>query len=289
MRKENFDGKKPKFIKHIHVIGEAGVVKTRTKTTPKTPDRGVICALVGYANDHEGACYQMYNPESNVLYESRDIVWLKRLYFPNTLPALDRQIEEIDSTEVRESISTELPVVAGENERTVVEDSVDNEIEEESESDGDEEDEVPDLITHTDEAKNANEEVPWREVPRSRYGRTIVPPASRTDLISATRHLNNVMYGAINGELENTMLLPAEEKFYLELRSLNELSLYGNEVIYEEEAEAQHVSMVGAATVGGFKHTSELKKPFEKKFVEENKKELSLFKKEIKDTKEFKV
>ena len=67
-------------------------------------------------------------------------MWLKRLYFPNTMPALDRQIEETDSTEVRESISTELPVVARENERTVVEDSVDNEIEEESESDGDEED-----------------------------------------------------------------------------------------------------------------------------------------------------
>ena len=103
MRKEHFDGKKPKFIKYMHVIGEAGVVKTKTKTTPETADRGVTCALVGYANDHEGACYQMYNPEINVLYESRVIVWLKRLYFPNALAALDRQIEETDSTKVRES------------------------------------------------------------------------------------------------------------------------------------------------------------------------------------------
>ena len=47
MRKVHFDGNKPKCIEHMHVIGEAGVVKTRTKTTPKISDRGITCMFVG--------------------------------------------------------------------------------------------------------------------------------------------------------------------------------------------------------------------------------------------------
>ena len=54
--------KKPKFVKHLHTIGEAGTVKIMNDTTPKHQDRGVHCIFVAYAENHPEGCYQMYDP-----------------------------------------------------------------------------------------------------------------------------------------------------------------------------------------------------------------------------------
>jgi hypothetical protein len=56
-RYKHFCGKNPKFAHHLCTWGEAGTVKTKTKTTPKLADRGVQCMFIGYAKDHEGECY----------------------------------------------------------------------------------------------------------------------------------------------------------------------------------------------------------------------------------------
>ena len=64
-RYEHWAGKNPKFAKHLRVWGEAGTVKTKTRTTPKLEDHGVQCMFVGYATDHDGDCYHMWDPKTN--------------------------------------------------------------------------------------------------------------------------------------------------------------------------------------------------------------------------------
>ena len=88
----------------------------------------VTCMFIWYKNDHKRACHQMYNPETKILYETKDDAWLKQLYFLNKLLAGDSQIIEATSTEIRESNINELLVVAGENRCTVLKDSANGKV-----------------------------------------------------------------------------------------------------------------------------------------------------------------
>ena len=80
-RYEHIWGKVPTFAKHLRVWGEAGTVEIKTKTSPKLMDKGVHCFFVGYARDHPGDCYRMFDPKTGRVRESRDVTWLKRLYY----------------------------------------------------------------------------------------------------------------------------------------------------------------------------------------------------------------
>ena len=80
-RVEHWCGKIPAFAKHLRIWGEAGTVKTKTKTTPKLKDRGITCMFVGYAGQHAGDCYEMLNWETKRIIETRDVTWLNRMYF----------------------------------------------------------------------------------------------------------------------------------------------------------------------------------------------------------------
>ena len=79
-------GSNPKFAKHLRVWGEAGTVKVRTKVWPKLKDRGIPCMFVGYALGHPGDCYRMFNPKTNGIHETRDIIWLKRMFYQVPVP-----------------------------------------------------------------------------------------------------------------------------------------------------------------------------------------------------------
>ena len=80
-RAEHWCGEVPKFAKHLRTWGEAGVVTIKTKRTTKVDDRGKTCMMVGYAKEHDGNVYKMWHMESGTVYESRDVVWLKRMFF----------------------------------------------------------------------------------------------------------------------------------------------------------------------------------------------------------------
>jgi hypothetical protein len=84
-RYEHWCGKIPEFAKHLRVWGEAGTVKIKTKTTPKLADRGVQCMMVGYALDHPGDCYRMWDPKTARVHETRDVVWLKRMFYEKAI------------------------------------------------------------------------------------------------------------------------------------------------------------------------------------------------------------
>ena len=73
--------KKPKFVKYLRTIGEAGTVKITCDTTPKLQDRGIHCIFVGYALNHPEGCYRMYDPATHRVRQSRDVVWLHRMFY----------------------------------------------------------------------------------------------------------------------------------------------------------------------------------------------------------------
>lgn len=119
-RFEHWGGSNPQFAKHLRTWGEAGTVKTRDKMTPKLSDRGVQCMFVGYALEHSGDCYRMWDPETNGIHESRDVIWLKRMYFkPTVTPAIETPAEIIFDEE------TPTAVEAGEGTRNEEQDTVD--------------------------------------------------------------------------------------------------------------------------------------------------------------------
>jgi hypothetical protein len=82
---KHFCGKNPNFAQHLRTWGEARTVKTKTKTTPKIADRGVQCMFIGYSKDHEGDCYQMWNPRTEGVHTTRDAIWLRRMFYVTLL------------------------------------------------------------------------------------------------------------------------------------------------------------------------------------------------------------
>ena len=80
-RYEHWCGKNPAFAKHLRTWGEAGVVTIKSTRTTKVDDRGKTCMMVGYAKEHDGNVYKMWHKDSGVVYETRDVVWLRKMYF----------------------------------------------------------------------------------------------------------------------------------------------------------------------------------------------------------------
>ena len=74
-------GENPKFAGHLRTWGEAGSIKTRVRGTPKIADRGTQCMMVGYSIDHAGDCYQMWDPVTGGIHDTRDVTWMHRMYF----------------------------------------------------------------------------------------------------------------------------------------------------------------------------------------------------------------
>jgi hypothetical protein len=92
------------------VWGKAGTVKIKTKTTPKVLDCGVHCMMVGYALNHAGDTYRMWDMKANCVHETRDVIWLRRMYFENKdkaqdvviEPDADNPVEGVEIVEARE-------------------------------------------------------------------------------------------------------------------------------------------------------------------------------------------
>jgi hypothetical protein len=113
----HWSGKLPDFAKHLHTWGEAGTVKTKTPTTAKVADCDMHCMFVGYALDHADDVYCMWNPKTGQVHETRDVIWLCRMYFEKPveqeeiriMPTLDEnkmvQAGESEATQMTESLS----------------------------------------------------------------------------------------------------------------------------------------------------------------------------------------
>jgi len=114
-RYEHFGYKIPKFASYLKTWGKAGIVKTKSKTEAKLKNKGTIYIMVGYADEHDGDCYRMYELINHYIYLTRDVVWLKRMYYPKPTdqPIPDYVIEDAipdDEMEAGENNSDVTPI-----------------------------------------------------------------------------------------------------------------------------------------------------------------------------------
>ena len=117
---EHWFGKIPKFAKYLRTWGEAGVVTTKAEVQPKPKDRGTTCMFIGYADDHDGDVYKMWNPETNRLLEPRDVIWLRRMFFPSKNKP-EAVIHGTENTEAEEGEGIDMEVGSDDPEWTLVE------------------------------------------------------------------------------------------------------------------------------------------------------------------------
>ena len=72
----------PSFIKHLHILGEMGFVLIHRQIGYKSTisDKGKEAFLVGYATEHAGDVYRMYDPNKSRIKISRDVRWMGKFY-----------------------------------------------------------------------------------------------------------------------------------------------------------------------------------------------------------------
>ena len=57
----------------------------KTKTTVKLKNNGTTCMFVGYAINHKPDVYRMWDPFTNRVHTSRDVIWLKKMFFVSNM------------------------------------------------------------------------------------------------------------------------------------------------------------------------------------------------------------
>jgi hypothetical protein len=77
LRVEHWSGQKTGYALNLCTWGKAGTVKMKTKMTTKLADHGMQCMMIGYVIDHKGDVYHMWDPITNGIHETRDIIWLR--------------------------------------------------------------------------------------------------------------------------------------------------------------------------------------------------------------------
>ena len=108
-RQEHWGATLPKWSNALRTWGEAGVVTLKSKMTPKMANKGLSCMFVGYAPQHAEGVYRMWDPTTGRIHVTRDIVWLRRMYFQRQ-PAGVEITTGVDSV-VRESGNEATPTV----------------------------------------------------------------------------------------------------------------------------------------------------------------------------------
>ena len=93
-RYEHWLGRNPKFAKHLRTFGEAGTVKTKLLSTPKVMDKGTQCMFIGYAKQHSGDTFRMYNPVTSGVHTTRDVIWLHRKYYQDPVKFAELDVDD---------------------------------------------------------------------------------------------------------------------------------------------------------------------------------------------------
>jgi hypothetical protein len=181
--------KDPKFAKYLRTWGEAGTVKTRLMTTTKLENRGTTCMLVGYALNHDSGVYRMYNKETNRVIVSRDVIWLKRMFFENPQPVRDVIVGPTFTNEVWEGNDNEEIVDPSMNERLEHdnEEGSTNENIEDNDS-GESEDESTNEQFEDNDSEESDDEAEQKQTTTTRSGRVSRTPIRLIEEITHLTH-----------------------------------------------------------------------------------------------------
>ena len=224
-RIEHWGGELPKFTAALRTWGEAGVVKVKTKTSPKMVNRGTTCMFVGYAVNHSDGVYRIWNSDTNRILISRDVVWLKRMFYQkdDVLPELSVTVDEVaDNGAVSDN-------EAGESVKTVT-------FVDENKVDDAEEESDDDIEGEALEDKNSG----WENFYQTRSGRVVKP----------VRRSGDARYE----DIAAMALTQAEFGYQANLRDIAMLEFASQDYALDFE-----IAAVGAGLGGGFQNTRELK------------------------------
>ena len=83
--------------------GEAGVVQIENEDSSKLIENAPTCMFVGYALNHEGKIYRIWNLATKGAHVSRGIIMLKRMCFENTTPRGNCTSKNLLTTETGET------------------------------------------------------------------------------------------------------------------------------------------------------------------------------------------
>lgn len=155
-RYEHRLGSNPKWTAHLRTWGEAATVKTKTQATSKVEDRGTTMMFVDYATDHEPDCYVFWNEKTNRTCQSRDAIWLRRMYF--SAPSTEGEITIENDLEIQIPLNEDAELTADQLAQYEAREGVDDVVEEltsdepaEQNGDGDAVEATPVEATRTSE------------------------------------------------------------------------------------------------------------------------------------------
>ena len=194
-------------------------------------DRGVKMIFIGYANSHDGDCFRMYNPATNGVSETRDVIWLRRMYYEQKDTDITKQdpiviLEEAQNPEERESPS-----------------EIDNGIKKETTSSNKQV-----RFSEDSEARESDDESAPEMVTRTRSGR-ITSPATMYEPSSG-----KTVY--VNSGNEVATGCAAFQNYYTCLQEIEASEMKENLEVQNTYMEYQNV---GAGVGGGFENTAELR------------------------------
>ena len=192
-RDEHVFGSNPSWVDNMHTFGEAAVV-TEGKNS-KTGDRGVDMMFVGYTG-RESDSFKFWNPVTNGVVNSRDAIFLKRMFYEKLPDAQEVTWWDEDPARAVDAV-TEEPSEADEEEQVL----------------SDAEDAIVDM------SESAAGETVTQDAVVTRSGRTSRP---RMRLIeeetnAVQLHYQAMMHELDNVEVANAVLTSSEVNFELQL------------------------------------------------------------------------
>ena len=238
-------GSDPAYAKHLRTWGEAGTVTLKGTFPGKLADRGVQCMMVGYALQHTGDTYRMWDPNTNRIHTTRDIIWLKRMFYPKI---------------IRPEVSTGVDNEAGEGLEVRIESSGEgvesNDKDDSEEANNENEDANENTVyesgiepeaqeaesTEVDDDEEAVEPLDEAAPVVTRSGRIVRPPSRYKEDLGAI---------AMSYEIG---LTDAEREYYTTMKEIGEMAFVGAGI----GGQGFETAFVGAGLGGGFENTSEL-------------------------------
>jgi len=100
-----FYEKEATYVRHLQTFGKCGVVHDAKTIKNKLDSRGEMCIFVGYADDHAGNVYHMFNPQMKQIWVTRDVRWIKlsptldEKTPVETVPTVETVLDEYDDDE----------------------------------------------------------------------------------------------------------------------------------------------------------------------------------------------